>query len=102
MLQVFEFCSPQNVVMAHDGCDLVIALAARRGAQQLVKPALSFHAERADVYSNPRNNGDGQIAPCCSLLVVERKEHGPTSCVVERFEKGGGGGAHAPSRIRIH
>jgi hypothetical protein len=56
MLQVFEFRGPQNVIMAHDRCDLVIALTACRGTEQIVQSAPAVHAKRADIYSNPRNN----------------------------------------------
>jgi hypothetical protein len=58
VLQVFQLLGPQNVVMAHDRCDLVIALAARGGAQQIVQSAPAFQAKRADIYSNPRNESD--------------------------------------------
>jgi hypothetical protein len=63
MLQVFEFRGPQNVVMAHDRCDLVIALAARGRAQEIVQSAPALQAERTDIHSNPRNKRDRQIAP---------------------------------------
>jgi hypothetical protein len=58
MLQVFQFLGPQNVVVAHDRRDLVIALAACGGAEQIVQSAPTFHAKHADIYSNPRNKSD--------------------------------------------
>ena len=36
MLQVFQFRRPQNVVVTHDRCDLVVALAAGGRAQKIV------------------------------------------------------------------
>src|SRR5215471_9377208 len=58
VLQVFQLLGPQNVVMAHNRCDLVIALAARGRADEIVQSAPAFQPERAEVYSNPRNESD--------------------------------------------
>jgi hypothetical protein len=83
MLQVFQVLCTENVVMAHNRCNLVIALAAGAGAQQIVESAPAFHAERADAYSNPRNKGYRQVAPRCPLLGFEGKGHGFARCVVK-------------------
>src|SRR5215469_9358402 len=101
MLQVFELRRPQNVVVAHDRCDLVVALAAGGRAQEIVQPEPAVHAERADIHSNPRNKRDRQIAPRRPLVGFERKGDGLARSFVERGEKGGGGVAHAPCRICV-
>src|SRR5262249_14656133 len=76
VLKVFQLLGPQNVVMAHDRCDLVIALAARGRADEIVQSAPAFQAKRADIYSNPRNESDRQIAPRRPLIRLERKGDG--------------------------
>src|SRR5215831_19949847 len=101
MLQVFELRRPQNVVVAHDRCDLVVALAARERAQEIVQPAPAVHAERPDIHSNPRNKRDRQITPRRPLIRFERKRDGLARGFVERGEKSGGGVAYAPCRICV-
>jgi hypothetical protein len=63
MLQIFQFLGPQQVVVAHDLRDLVIALAACRGAEQIVESAPALLTKRADTYSDPRNKSYRQVAP---------------------------------------
>src|SRR5262245_6401001 len=58
LLPAFELAGPQHAVMAHDRSDLVIALAARGRAQEIVQSAPALQAERADIHSNPRNKRD--------------------------------------------
>ena len=83
MLQIFQLVGPQQVVMAHDLCDLVIALAACRGAEQIVESAPALLTQRADTYSDPRNESDRQVAPGCPLTSFERKGDGLARCCVE-------------------
>src|SRR6516225_1433455 len=101
MLQVFQFRRPQNVVVTHDRCDLVVALAAGGRAEEIVQPAPAVHAERADIHSNPRNKRDRQIAPRRPLIRFERERDRLARGFVERGEKGGGGVAHAPCSIGV-
>jgi hypothetical protein len=101
MLQVFQFRRPQNVVVTHDRCDLVVALAAGGRAEEIVQPAPAVHAERADIHSHPRNKCDRQIAPRRPLIRFERKGDRLARGFVERGEKGGGGVAHAPRGIGV-
>ena len=48
MSQVFQLLGPQNIVVSHQCCDLVVALAACRGAEQIVQSTPAFDAERPD------------------------------------------------------
>jgi len=47
-VQIFQLLGPQNIVVAHQCCDLVVALAACRCAEQIVQSTPAFDAKRAD------------------------------------------------------
>src|SRR5260370_22886079 len=63
MSQIFQLLRPQNIVVAHQCCDLMVALAACRWAEPIWQSTPAFDANGAAGYSNPGTNSDWWVAP---------------------------------------